>query len=312
MKIRYYTAILTAAVTLAAVNSLRADSPTAEDKLIDVLKSGAAVDVKANACRELKLAGTEKSIPVLASFLTDADLSHPARYALESMPYPAAGAALREALGKATGLARSGVIDSLGQRRDPLAIPLLAPDLANKDIVLVAAAATALGKIGTLEAASLLTTAWLTAQDAVRIKIDDGLLVCADRLRLAGKVAEAAKIYDALSPPSEPRLIRAARCTAACKWPARKRPASSPSRWVTMTPWCRWPPQRSCMFSPTPIWARSPPTWPSCLPRPRSPCSRPSASAAAVRWPPQPWRRPRVLTNRSAWRPRGRWASWAT
>ncbi len=208
MNIRYRIALF-AVVLGASAASLRADSPTAEDKLIEVLKSGAGVAEKANACRELKLSGTEKSIPMLASFLTDADLSHPARYALESMSYPAAGAALREALGKATGLARSGIIDSLGQRCDAAAAPLIAPDLGSKDIVLVAAAATALGKIGTLEAASLLTTAWLTAQDAARIKIDDGLLVCADRLRLAGKVAEAAKIYDALSPPSEPRLIRA-------------------------------------------------------------------------------------------------------
>ena len=133
--------------------------PSTEDKLLEVLKSGAAVGEKANACRELKLAGTEKSIPVLASLLTDAELSHPARFALESMPYPAAGAALRDALGKATGLARAGIIDSLGQRRDPLAVPLIAPDLAAKDLVLVAAAATALGKIGTPEAAALLTAA---------------------------------------------------------------------------------------------------------------------------------------------------------
>ncbi len=155
MKIRYYVAMLAVAVAFGtAVHSLRADSASAEDKLLAVLKSGAAVGEKANACRELKLAGTEKSIPVLASLLTDAELSHPARFALESMPYPAAGAALRDALGKATGLTRSGIIDSLGQRRDPLAIPLVAPDLASKDIVLVAAAATALGKIGTWEAAT--------------------------------------------------------------------------------------------------------------------------------------------------------------
>ena len=194
-----------------------------------MLKSGAAVGEKANACRELKLAGTEKSIPVLASLLTDAELSHPARFALESMPYPAAGAALREALGKATGLARSGIIDSLGQRRDPLAVPLIAPDLATKDLVLVAAAATALGKIGTSEAAALLTAARANAQGTARIKIDDGLLLCADRLRAAGKDDEAAKIYAALVATGRaaagPRR-RPAR--PSCKWPARRRPASSP------------------------------------------------------------------------------------
>ena len=68
-----------------------------------------------------------------------------------------------------------------------MAAPLVAPDLAAKDLVLVAAAATALGKIGTSEAAALLTAARADAQGAARIKIDDGLLLCADRLRVAGK-----------------------------------------------------------------------------------------------------------------------------
>ena len=139
---------------------------------------------KANACRELKLAGTGEVDPRAGLAAgRRANCRIPARFALESMPYPAAGAALRDALGKATGLARSGIIDSLGQRRDPLAVPLIAPDLAAKDLVLVAAAATALGKIGTLEAAKPLTAARLAAQGPARIKIDDGLLLCADRLR---------------------------------------------------------------------------------------------------------------------------------
>ncbi len=105
MRTRNYIAMLAIAVAFIAFTaSLRADTPSAEDKLLAVLKSAAAVGDKANACRELKLSGTEKSIPALASLLTDSELSHPARFALESMPYPAAGAALREALGKATGL----------------------------------------------------------------------------------------------------------------------------------------------------------------------------------------------------------------
>ncbi len=208
MKIRYTLAMFAVAFGTAAV-SLRADSPSAEDKLLEVLRSGAAVGDKANACRELKLSGTEKSIPVLASLLTDAELSHPARFALESMPYPAAGAALREALGKATGLARSGIIDSLGQRRDLLAARLIAPDLTADDLTLVAAAATALGKIGTSEAGSLLTTARSKAPRAALVKIDDGLLLCAERLRIAGETGAAPKIYALLLQRSKARSVRA-------------------------------------------------------------------------------------------------------
>jgi len=209
MKIRYSVAIVGIAIAFGAVDSLRAAPPSAEDKLLEILNSGAAVGEKANVCRALKLAGTEKSIPVLASLLTDSELSHPARFALESMPYPAAGAALREALGKATGLARAGIIDSLGQRRDTLAVPLIAPDLTAKDIVLISAAATALGKIGTPEVASLLFAARETAPGPARIKIGDGLLLCADRLRVDGKNDRALDIHTALSQPGEPRLLRA-------------------------------------------------------------------------------------------------------
>ena len=208
MNLRYSIAIFVVVLGTSAT-SLRGDAPSAEDKLLAVLTSGAAVGEKANACRERKLAGTEKSVPVLAALLTDAELSHPARFALESMPCPAAGAALRDALGKATGLARSGIIDSLGQRRDPLASPLLVADLTSQDLVLVAAAATALGKIGTVEDAALLTAARARAQGPARVKIDDGLLLCADRLCAAGKNEEAAKIYVELSQAGEPRLVRA-------------------------------------------------------------------------------------------------------
>ena len=210
MKIHPYVSLLPVAVVLAAsAAALRADAPSAEDRLLDVLRSHAAVAEKANACRELKLVGTEKSIAVLAPLLGDAELSHPARFALESMPYPAAGAALRDALGKATGLARAGIIDSLGQRRDPAAVPLLAADLDAEDLTLVAAAATALGKIGTAESASLLTAARAKARGPARLKIDDGLLLSARRLSAGGKTAEADTIYGLLTQPGEPRQIRA-------------------------------------------------------------------------------------------------------
>jgi len=173
-----------------------------------VLKSNAPAAQKSNACRELRTAGTEKSIPALAGLLIDAETSHAARFALEAMPYPAAGAALRDAAGKAAGLTRSGILDSLGQRRDPEAVPVLAPALDDRDPQVVAAAAVALGKIGTAEAAGALTTARARARDKARTAIDDGLLLAAHRLSAAGQRDLAAKIYRELASPGEPRLVR--------------------------------------------------------------------------------------------------------
>jgi HEAT repeat protein len=177
----------------ATAARLPAESPSAEDKWLDVLKSKVPAEQKCNACRELRTAGTEKSVPVLAGLLTDEATSHAARFALEVMPYPAAGAALRDAAGKATGLTRSGIFDSLGQRRDPQAVPVLAPALDDSDPQVVAAAAVALGQIG---------------RDKTRTLIDDGLLLGAHRLLAAGQRELAAKIYRDLAEPGEPRAIR--------------------------------------------------------------------------------------------------------
>ena len=225
--VRYYAAMLAVAVVFSAAASLRGDAPSAEDRLLAVLKSGAKVAEKANACRELKTCGTEKSIPALAALLADAELSHPARFALESMPYPAAGAALRDALvlGNAKGLARSGIIDSLGQRRDPLAVRLLDHDLASHDLVLVAAAATALGKIGTPEAAWLL--------DAVRADAQGGR-AAQDRRRTAAlrrsaprspaSTARPGESTMSCRDPSEPRLVRAGAMRGRRQMPAAPEP----------------------------------------------------------------------------------------
>jgi HEAT repeat protein len=192
-------------------------SSSAEDRLLAVLASGAAAHEKAAACRELKLAGTEKSVPALAALLTDEKLSQEARIALESMPYPAAGAALREAVGKASGLARAGVIDSLGQRRDAQAVPLLAPFLTDKDPQVQAAAALASGKVGTDDAAKLLLAALGEVRGDARQRIAGGLLVCADRDRAAGKRDGALEIYYAVVLPRMARAIR----QAAVAWVAR-------------------------------------------------------------------------------------------
>jgi HEAT repeat protein len=191
------------AVSVVAGPAL-AQSPSAEDRLLAVLTSGAPAHEKAAACRELKLAGTEKSVPALAALLTDEKLSQEARIALESMPYPAAGAALREAVGKASGLARAGVIDSLGQRRDAQAVPLLAPFLADRDPHVQAAAALALGKIGTAAAARTLLAAHEKGRGGPRPtpEIDAGLLVCTDRLPPLDE--ETVELHSLYLRPAEP------------------------------------------------------------------------------------------------------------
>ncbi|MDQ1257522.1 MAG: hypothetical protein QG656_2128, partial [Candidatus Hydrogenedentes bacterium] len=110
--------ILGGALVLAAVAPVMAQ----ESDLIAVLQSDASQFDKIEACRQLSIKGGPAAVPVLAALLTDEKLSHMARYALEPMPCAEAGAALRDALGKTTGLLKVGMINSLAMRDDAEAV----------------------------------------------------------------------------------------------------------------------------------------------------------------------------------------------
>ena len=88
-----------------------------------VLKSDASYKDKADACRQLARTGGRDAIPVLAPMLLDEKTSHIARNALEPMPYPEAGAALRDALARTQGRLKLGMISSLASRKDTEAVP---------------------------------------------------------------------------------------------------------------------------------------------------------------------------------------------
>ena len=125
-----------------------------EAKLIAVLKSAdASRKDKIDACRQLAIIGGKDSIAPLAALLGNEELSHNARYALEPNPDPAVDEALRDALGKVKGGPLVGVIGSVGVRRDAKAVGALAKLLGDSDAVVARAAARAMGKIGTTEAA---------------------------------------------------------------------------------------------------------------------------------------------------------------
>lgn len=148
-------------VTLCFASTLAAAQSRDEQQLLNILKSGAPLQEKDAACAELKRIGTARSVPALAELLTDALLSHSARYALESMPAPEAGLALIEALDKTTGLTLAGVIHSLGRRREAAGIPKITGFLAAPDPNVASAAAAALGRIGGAQSVSALFAALL-------------------------------------------------------------------------------------------------------------------------------------------------------
>ncbi len=185
-----------------------ADDALDEAGLIDVLESDAGWLEKQTACRGLRQIGTVKSIPALGALLPDEELSHMARYALEPMPYPEAGQALRDALAKTEGMPKVGVIISIGARRDPQAVPLLVPLLKGSNVDVACAAAGALGRIATPEAAKALSDFQSAAPEAVRPALVEGLLTAGQRFAQEGKGELAAPIYQELVASSRPMHVR--------------------------------------------------------------------------------------------------------
>ncbi len=182
-----------------------------EEQLMGVLQSDHSLKEKDAACARLKWIGTPLCVPVIEKLLTDPQLSQSARYALESLPGPEAGNALRRALAKTSGSNEVGIINSLGARGETTAGPDLAKLLANPDAAVAAAAAEALGRIGGFAAVKALQSAWSgSSTGPVHDAQSDSLLACANRLLTGGELAEAAEIFQSLCDREKVEHVRLA------------------------------------------------------------------------------------------------------
>jgi HEAT repeat protein len=182
-----------------------------EATLIQVLQSGADRKAKADACRELAVVGGKASVKPLLALLPDEQLSHMARYALETIPDRAVDKGLREAASTLQGKPLVGVIGSLGVRRDTRSVSILDKHLASTDPEVAQAAARALGMIGNTGAAKALQKAWPKAPDANKLAVAEGLFRCADR---SGSAKAALAIYEPLRQSSIPQVRSGATANA--------------------------------------------------------------------------------------------------
>lgn len=177
-------------------------------KLIAVLKSGGSRKEKADACRELARIGTKEAVPALAALLGDEQLSHMARYGLETIPGHSVDTAFRDALGTVRGVELVGVIGSIGVRRDTKAVPALAKFLEDPDPDVAQAGARALGSIGNSAAAKALREAWPGVSPRNQVAFAEGLLRCAETLAGNHQRKEAITIYDMLRWAQAPAQVR--------------------------------------------------------------------------------------------------------
>jgi len=185
-------------------------SGASEQELIQILQSSASDMDRCAACRELRLVGTDRSVPALAALLDKEHVGHAARYALEGMASPAADAALREGLSHTSGPLQMGLVDSLGWRRDTAAVPLLEPLLEHSDPELAISAALALGRIGDEQAVVALTKTSSHMPPTVQQAQWEALLLCAEQRLISGDTTVAATLYRRVFQAPTPPALHAA------------------------------------------------------------------------------------------------------
>jgi len=204
-------ALFTGSLLSSAVMAAPQSAPRGIDEatLIATLNNAEATwHDKQLACRELRVVGTDKAVPALAALLTDEKLSHMARFAMESMPYGAVDAALRDALGKTTGDLRIGVIASIGVRRDDGATEPLITLLKEGNPATRSAAAAALGRIASSDALQALQAFAAEAKGPDAAVAADALHRAAEQYLAAGRSADAATLYVQLRDPRWPATTR--------------------------------------------------------------------------------------------------------
>ncbi len=181
-----------------------------EKSLIGVLKSDATYAGKQYVCRELSIIGTEQSVPVLASMLTNQEYSDMARYALERIPDKAADNVLLAAMLRAEGMAKIGIVNSLGERGYRPAAGEIGKLVDISDRVLAGAAISALGKIGGPDAVKPLDKALQSAPENQKMLVYDAYLKIADKMVAEGDKNGGMKIYVTLNKQGVPSLVRTA------------------------------------------------------------------------------------------------------
>ena len=206
--------LVLATLPLAAQQAPPAEGTEAE--LIAVLQSDAPLFNKAKACQQLAVIGTAEAVPTLAGLLSDNQLAHYARYALEPIPAPAVDEALRAALDNLDGVLLIGVINSIGHRGDGEAVGQLQAKLSHAQADVASSAAAALGRIATPEAVAALRAA-MGRPEPLRAIATGASLTAADEMLAAGKADDAAKLYDALREADLPKHLHTAALAGAIR-----------------------------------------------------------------------------------------------
>jgi HEAT repeat protein len=168
-----------------------------ETKLLEFLKTSATPVAKMAVCRQLRLIGSDTSVPTLQAMLLDPGTADMALYALQKIPGSAADKALLQTLSKVDGATKTAVIAALGDRRCTEAVPSLA-HLLESNGEFAAAAAFALGEIGGDTAAKSLIACYAGTHADLKPVVASSVMECAEERLAAKSEGAAVELYDML------------------------------------------------------------------------------------------------------------------
>ena len=183
---------------LLAIAHSGAAAITTEAAALAVLASDAGLQSKARACQELGDVGGTASVAPLAALLDKEHLADYARSGLEGIKDPAAGKALRAALGKLNGLYLAGAVNSLGVRREVAAVPDLQKLALDPKRGVASEALASLGMIGTPEAAKTLQKVLADGPADLRVPAAHASLTAATQLAKDGNPAAARGLLESV------------------------------------------------------------------------------------------------------------------
>jgi len=181
-----------------------------ETQLLDSLAGAKSNDARQFFCRQLRTVGTARSVPQLEAMLTNAEISHMARYALGRIRAPQAGQALEKALGKTSGKLKAGMINTLVQANFYPAASELMKLIHDRDTDVAVAAIRATGHFGGGDAVKALQRMRPSASQDTVIEIDAAILACARRFASRGNRRSAAAIYQEYYINEYPEYLRIA------------------------------------------------------------------------------------------------------
>lgn len=207
-----YPADPTATDTIENIVRFVGDKPqlrdVAEEQMIALLESGAAIRAKQFICHQLWIIATDKSVPTLEKMLLDKDTAEMACYALRTNPSDSASRALREALGRADDGTKIRIINILGDRKDTACIDQLIALLKSDSADIAQAAAISLGTIGTEKGADAIKKARATASGKMHVALTRAWLRCAEHYTSNNRIGDALAIYRTLFNKSESLPVR--------------------------------------------------------------------------------------------------------